>query len=312
MNTLKPSLSVILNTHNPRMDFLQRTLVGLQAQTLPHAEWELILVDNASDQPLIDRVNLAWHPFARVVLENELGLTLARLCGIHEAQGPVIMFVDDDTILANDYLKNAKDIGDQWPTIGAWGGSINAEFEGVLPPWIDRYRHLLGDRPLKRDSWSNAYCWSEATPGGTGICMRRKVAEFFAQKCLDPNHRTLGRRGKALTSGEDGDMAYCAMDLGFGTARFVCLQMTHLVAATKLTEEYVLRLREAIVISSVLLNQLRPETRQTNPIHRLGPLGWILFWREWLRVDHFSRREMLVIRRAEHRAWQMVHEMGLE
>jgi glycosyltransferase involved in cell wall biosynthesis len=294
------------------MDFLQRTLDGLKAQGLPHAEWELILVDNASDLPLAGRVDLSWHARARMVRENELGLTMARLCGIREARGGVIMFVDDDTILAPDYLKNAMDISAGWPMLGAWGGAINAEFECVPPPWLERYRNQLGHRPLSRDSWANDYRWSDAIPGGTGVCLRRSVAEFFAQKCRDPHHRKLGRRGKDLTSGEDVDMAYCAMDLGMGTGRFMALQLTHLVAAGKLTEDYVLRLQEAITVSSVLLHQLRPETRTDRPARRMGLLAWIMFWRKWQQAGRFGRKEMRVMRRAERRAWQVAHEMGLD
>ena len=58
-----PELSVILCTHNPRAAFLAETLAGLRAQTLPPERWELLVVDNASNQPLVP--DLAWHPRAR-------------------------------------------------------------------------------------------------------------------------------------------------------------------------------------------------------------------------------------------------------
>ena len=46
------NLSVVICTHNQRKDYLQRTLEALKAQTLPPAQWELLLIDNASDEKL--------------------------------------------------------------------------------------------------------------------------------------------------------------------------------------------------------------------------------------------------------------------
>ena len=45
-------LSVIICTHNPRVDYLYSVLNALQQQTLSHDQWELILVDNASQDVL--------------------------------------------------------------------------------------------------------------------------------------------------------------------------------------------------------------------------------------------------------------------
>ena len=35
-----------------KQDYLRRTLASLQAQTLPLERWELLLIDNASDESL--------------------------------------------------------------------------------------------------------------------------------------------------------------------------------------------------------------------------------------------------------------------
>jgi len=45
-------LSVIICTHNPREDYLRRTLEAFEKQTLPRDQWELQLVDNASNEAL--------------------------------------------------------------------------------------------------------------------------------------------------------------------------------------------------------------------------------------------------------------------
>ena len=62
-------VSVIICTHNPRPDAFRRVLDSLAAQTLPKAQWELLLVDNASDVRLEPRWPLSWHSNARHVRE---------------------------------------------------------------------------------------------------------------------------------------------------------------------------------------------------------------------------------------------------
>src|ERR1700722_2249773 len=99
------AVSVIICSHNPRENYLRRVLDALRAQTLPAQEWELLLVDNASTEPLAGRFDLSWHPNARHVREEKTGLTPARLRGIAEANGELLVFVDDDNVLRSDYLQ---------------------------------------------------------------------------------------------------------------------------------------------------------------------------------------------------------------
>ena len=84
MNT-SVKLSVIVCSHNPRRDFLSKTLAALQDQTLEKSQWELLLIDNRSAPPLKDLFSIEWHGNARIVHEEKLGLTNARLRGISES-----------------------------------------------------------------------------------------------------------------------------------------------------------------------------------------------------------------------------------
>ena len=77
-------LSVIICTHNPRLDYLNKVLAALKAQTFPLENWELILIDNQSERPISSEIDLSWHPYARHIREARLGKTPALLCGIKE------------------------------------------------------------------------------------------------------------------------------------------------------------------------------------------------------------------------------------
>ena len=133
------TLAVLVCTHNPRRDYLERTLNALRAQSLPAERWELLVVDNASDPPLAGNLDLSWHARSRIVTEHELGILPARVRGLKETRTPLILFVDDDNVLAPDYLQQAMPIADTHPFLGVWGGSITPEFEPP-PPRIVRGR----------------------------------------------------------------------------------------------------------------------------------------------------------------------------
>src|SRR5437870_757728 len=98
-------VSVIVCTHNPRDDYFARCVAGLESQTLPRERWELIVVDNASAAGRGPREDLSWHPFVRLLPEATLGLTPARLRGIRDATGELLVFVDDDNVLDADFLE---------------------------------------------------------------------------------------------------------------------------------------------------------------------------------------------------------------
>ena len=83
-------LSVVICTHNPRPAYFSKCLEALRSQTLPLG-WELVIVDNRSDTPLADRMDLAWRPGARMIREETLGLTPARLRGIRESKGDLLV-----------------------------------------------------------------------------------------------------------------------------------------------------------------------------------------------------------------------------
>src|ERR1019366_1385337 len=167
-------ISVIICAHNPPPDYLGLTLEGLKAQTLPKAQWELLLIDNGSAKPLSSMADISWHSQARHVREDQLGLTHARLRGIRESSGGLLVFVDDDNVLASNYLAEAESIARDWPKLGAWGGQLEPRFEleGELPEW----KRALWTGTISRDLWSNCYD-RQATPAGAGLCIRRSVLE---------------------------------------------------------------------------------------------------------------------------------------
>jgi glycosyltransferase involved in cell wall biosynthesis len=236
-------ISAILCTHNPREDHLRRTVEALRGQTLPRDQWELLILDNASNPTIETLIDITWHQNARILVEPELGKNLALLRGITHSSGKLIIIVDDDNLLDPDYLTNALEIYEEYPFLGAFGGSVEGEFEVDPPLSFTPYLQALAIRRILGDHWSNARKWSEATPFGAGMCVRREVAELYFERVRNDRIRfALGRNGTSLSAGEDLDMAWTSFSLNKGTGCFERLRMTHLISKDRLTESYMERL----------------------------------------------------------------------
>lgn len=265
---MTPVISVVIPTHNPRMDYLRRVLEALRGQTLAKDLWELVVVDNGSRVPLKaaagprdqetkrtrDReqesgvspktniVDLSWHGNARIVREEELGLTFARLRGFAEAKGELIVMVDDDNLLAPDYLETAVRIAQEHPGLGAFGGKCLPEFETKPDGWLASVTSGLGLRDLGEApqlfpeetgerSVSVEQCFSEAVgkpellknrttvlpknrvtrrvtefpdcaPIGAGMVLRSAAARAYAER-LD--QKTKRRKDHELITDRKGD-----------------------------------------------------------------------------------------------------------
>jgi len=297
-------LSVIICTHNPRTDYLCCTLNALKNQTFPKTQWELLLIDNASEDPLAGKWDLSWHPRASLIRESELGLTPARLRGIKEASGHLLVFVDDDNVLDCHYLEIALELAKKFPHIGTFNGSTEGQFETAAPTHLRSYVNELGNFALDRDYWTNLPGRSMATPIGAGMCVRRDVAEDYALKTKNaPLRKILDRTGNVLLSGGDLDLAWCAIDAGMGTARFKDLKLTHLVPQRRMTEEYIIRLYAGYAASDVILAAIRP-TFYGRPSAALK--ANVRFLLNYLRASKIQRKILIASRKACREALQLV------
>jgi glycosyltransferase involved in cell wall biosynthesis len=253
-----PALSVIICTHNPRPDYFRQCLDALSRQTLVRNRWELIAVDNRSDEPLAGRNDLSCGPTARLVREETLGLTPARLRGIRESKGDLLIFVDDDNVLDADFLETALRIAEERPFLGSWSGQCRPGFEEPPPEWTRRYWGNLVIREFDKDVWSNLPRLPQSMPCGAGLCVRRDVALYYLD-LHESGKRSFqfDRTGGALLSGGDNDLAACACDIGLGVGLIASLKLTHLISPQRLTEDYLVRLTEGVFFSAVVLDHLR-------------------------------------------------------
>ncbi|MFN0220003.1 MAG: glycosyltransferase [Hyphomicrobium sp.] len=246
-----PRVSAVICTHDPRPDLLDQTLAGLRAQTLASDEWELLLIDNASASPLAGRVDLSWHPRARIVREDQLGLTHARLRGFSESQGDIIVCIDDDNDLDASYLQEVVKALSADASLGAIGGKSIARFEREPPDWFQKLGlnlacRDLGDRPIYAQwadlSVERQRSYPECAPVGAGMALRRNALRTYADTAaLDSGRTSLGRKGSNLASGEDNDIIMSILATGWRVAYLPQLKLFHAIPAARLTRDYLAR-----------------------------------------------------------------------
>jgi hypothetical protein len=261
---------------------------ALQAQTLAKSDWELLLVDNASANRLEGTWDLSWHPNGRHIRESELGLTPARLRGIAEANGDLLVFVDDDNVLEADYLEQALAIDLEWPLLGAWGGRIDGEFEVEPKPWMQPLLYFLCIRGFPTPIWSNNPDDERAHPCGAGMCVRIAVARAYSSRIASqPWRRRLGRIAQSLSSGEDVDLVLTSSDVGLGFGNFPQLSLTHLIPASRLAPDYLLRLMQGIAMSGTLLRYYRSGVLPDEPDALKTLVRYVQTW--WRHGRHRAR-----------------------
>jgi len=251
MNT---PISVIIPTHNPNQLRLEKTLHGLREQSLPLDCWELVVVDNATPNPQqVCSFDFSWHPNHKIIREDRLGLTWARIAGIQASRGEYLVFVDDDNILCPYYLENVVKIFQQHPQLGAIGGKSIPEFEVEPESWVSQFFKCLALRDLGEEVLVSSLAGSAETkqypefaPIGAGMALRCQAVEIYVNRINGSSTSVvLDRTGKSLSSGGDNDIVLTILNAGWKIGYFPQLKLTHLIPAIRLTRDYLARVNRA-------------------------------------------------------------------
>lgn len=243
----KFQISVIIPTYNPNLAIISDVLRALKAQTFEQSNWELIVVDNNSTNNVPDVLDLAWHVNSKIIKESRQGLTYSRICGINHANGDIIVMVDDDNILAPDYLQTVSNCFNENPSIGAAGGKIESKFNGFLPPeWTKQFWGMLAIRNLgdkaviSAPSLSNNY--PDFAPVGAGMAIRKELLNSYVESIAEKSTAITDRTGDSLSSGGDNEIIINILKQGYSVAYFPGLLLQHVIPASRLTADYLSRL----------------------------------------------------------------------
>ena len=119
-------LSIVVCTRN-RVANLRRCVEALFSVRTSQ-DWELIIVDNGSDDGTADflrsLVTSQRKPVVETAIQIKRGLTAARNTGWKSASAEIIAFTDDDCYVAPDYVDEVIAAFSNKPDLGFIGGRI--------------------------------------------------------------------------------------------------------------------------------------------------------------------------------------------
>lgn len=248
-------LTVAMCTHNPTIDTMVKALDAVVSQLGEVPSAELIVVDNNSSPPLAARERLWVYP-VQLIHEATPGLTAAREAVIANAQGEVIVFVDDDNILGGRYLATVVEAFSADPSLGLLGGRVIPQYEAEPPGWFGEFEPWLAVRRHPPDLYAEVTDppYSTYFPVGAGFALRRDLALAYVEDCAE-GMRIQGRRGTALSSGEDTDLGLFVLSRRSKLAVIGALGVTHIISASRTQREYLQRLAVGHVTSALALEK---------------------------------------------------------
>lgn len=230
-----PDVSIIICTYG-RAALLERTLLSL-ARVSGIGQAEVLVVDNGSPDDTASVAKrcaeaLAGQVPIRCIHEPRQGLSIARNTGIAHARAPILAFLDDDAVPVSGWLSALRQSVRAHPRAGAFGGPVQPEFETERPEWLVGRLELpytivdLGDH--ERRYPRNLY------PFGANMAVRR---EALGDGLRFPE--SLGRKGAALYSGEEGWLFSRLRKNGWPLMYVPGMRVSHFIPAERLTPEWI-------------------------------------------------------------------------
>lgn len=225
------NVSVVVCTLN-RAALLPRLLQRLRPEL--GQDDEVIVVDNGSTDDtgeVVARAAAGSPKLAiRYVAEPEQGLSHARNCGILEAKGEIVAFLDDDALPQPGWLAAHRRHYEQDARVGAVGGPIELLFEAERPSWLTgSFEQLLGRYDLGGEAKVYGGLEGSHTPSGGNMSFRRSaLAE------VGPFDVELGRSGDDFLAGEEYDLAHRLFRAGWQAVYEPAAAARHLVPAERL------------------------------------------------------------------------------
>jgi glycosyltransferase involved in cell wall biosynthesis len=300
------SLDVVICTYNRAAD-LAACLAALARQRDPGAPWRVTVVDNnctdATPAVVEAEIRAGAIPGLRRVVETTQGLTPARLRGVRASDADWVAFVDDDCIVAPDWVAEALRFAAARPEAGAFGGRVLPDWGRAAPSHLPRHAWLFAHQ-----DHGPASVRVDHLVGAGVVLNRRALAEvgWTAEPFL------ADRTGLGHVSGGDVEIG-CRLRAGGHALWFApALRIDHRIAPARQRLRGLLGLARGLGAGAELVSlmgapdpdawparvaaHLREEIRRHVASTRYVLNGQYP-WRDWL-----IRAAFLAGQRAQHRA----------
>lgn len=231
-----PGVSVVIVTYNGERR-LGETLNHLSLQKVDKGlHWEVVVVDNASDDDTSGFVKRTWKSGIpmKLVREKGKGVGIARIRGIEESKFEFILFVDDDNWIRPYWVQRVYSILISSPEIGVIGGNNAGSFESEIPAWFEPIRGSFAIGPQADETAditdTRGYVW------GAGMGFRKSVYLHFRDCGFVPLLK--GRKPGKLSAGEDVELCFLFRAAGYRIWYFSDLMLTHYMPQKRISWQY--------------------------------------------------------------------------
>lgn len=184
-------LEIIIVSHNTRAD-LAACLDSLRAAP-PARLRRITVVDSASTDGTLEALGGKWKGVTWIPLDRNAGFGAANNVGLRQAEAPVVLLLNPDTIVpegAVDRLAarlDATGAAAAGPRLVDAAGRVEISFGPMLTPWGEARQWLRGRAASSTSGWLQRYASS--------LVSREQFVDWVTGACL------MVRRDAALAAG---------------------------------------------------------------------------------------------------------------
>jgi glycosyltransferase involved in cell wall biosynthesis len=277
-------LTVLVCTHN-NAHSLDRALSSIARQAVsPEVRWEVVVVANRCTDGTAELVR-RWGesrriPRLRYFTERRAGIAAARKRGLRESRGKLVGYVDDDCLLAPDWIERVLSFAEEHPRAGAVGGRNDLLWEEPPTFIADLYgdslaRQDMGPLPLRLPAGE----WR--MPVGAGLVVRREavIDSGWMDGAVLRSRRRRSLRG-SLDCGEDAEIGVRIRRAGWEIWYSPDSRLRHVIPADRMDLAYLRRLHRGFGRAEPFLRALalapQPDPRREAVRWALGVLREVL------------------------------------
>ncbi len=247
-------ISVIICTYQ-RVAELENALIAITDQTIPHRDYEIVVVDNypvsMELESLVAKIRnkkFADHPdHLRLLHCPVLGLSYARNAGIYFARSQILLFLDDDAVAERDVIEQTLKAYQEHPDAGVIGGHIILKRpENLNIVWKAGWERYWSQFETGYQGYTQVTQWWEF-PWGANWSARRK-----ALLQIGGFRGRYGRHGNDYNGGEEIVAASQIQQLGYTVAVLPQSKVTHHVEPSRFTLHHL----KNTILSGVMVHYL--------------------------------------------------------
>lgn len=248
------STLVAICTFNPDENLLREVLDSIHSSK---CQKRVLLIDNGSSSNVSNRIA---NDYAITLIQLEKpGISKARYEAMRrQKDNELLVFVDDDNVLADGYLDTAIEIANANPLWGAFAGILEKPQSYQVRAWIKPFLAYFAIKNLGQNSQESfaTLHWTILEPPTAGAAIRPEVSAYLVNQIANGNlgFFHVGAIGNRQLRGEDSYLVRQCFHLGLKWGYDPRLSLEHKFDSKRLSLKYLSKLLYGMGYSDVYLD----------------------------------------------------------